>query len=382
MSVSAGGETTVTDHCLVDRLDRRTSFGNGSTLQQRVLVGVALVVLTGTIGAEAWIQLAGSIPFDEPRCSSTVQDPRRSGCIASLPIQDIAVMITATVGLSPNGGTLLLGGQLRSDKTRVVLAGLDVAEKRETWRAALDGFGPDVKVAVSAKGDKAAVWGGAAGIRVLALPGGAPVINVSTEALQVRPSFDVSFSEDGDAILTGDAPQRRSFRLAAAASEPVPLPAPEPADTCRPQGQVGQSNLGSVRSRDGKAVVLLPNVVAGAPVRIGQFAPSDDLSAAICGTNSVTALAAPAGWSDATALFASFSPKNDRLAVVYVARIPHDEWRTLIEIWDARDSMQRVAAFPIRGNVGYRIGWSHDAQRLAAIRSTSDGTDALIYAIP
>ena len=58
-------------------------------------------------------------------------------------------------------------------------------------------------------------------------------------------------------------------------------------------------------------------------------------------------------------------------------KIPH-EWRTLIEIWDTGGSMKRLAAFPIRGGVGYRIGWSQDAHRFAAIRST----DALIYAIP
>jgi hypothetical protein len=40
-------------------------------------------------------------------------------------------MITATVGLSPNGDTLLLGGPLRSDKTKVILAGFNVAERRE-----------------------------------------------------------------------------------------------------------------------------------------------------------------------------------------------------------------------------------------------------------
>jgi len=44
--------------------------------------------------------------------------------------------------------------------------------------------------------------------------------------------------------------------------------------------------------------------------------------------------------------------------------------------------MKRLAAFPIRGSVGYRIGWSQDAHRFAAIRSTGDGTGALIYAIP
>jgi hypothetical protein len=62
--------------------------------------------------------------------------------------------------------------------------------------------------------------------------------------------------------------------------------------------------------------------------------------------------------------------------------VPDGEWRTLIDVWDTGKSMERLASFPIRGRVGYRIGWSQDAHRLAAIRSTNDATDARIYAIP
>jgi hypothetical protein len=63
-----------------------------------------------------------------------------------VPIQDIAVAITATVGLAPDGATLLLGGPLRSEKTKVILAGFNVADGRETWRTPLDGFGPDALI--------------------------------------------------------------------------------------------------------------------------------------------------------------------------------------------------------------------------------------------
>jgi hypothetical protein len=346
MPVSADGETADTDGRSVDREGGRTGRGKSSTLRRRILVGVALVALIGGIGGAAWIQLARNIGFDEPSCSSAVHAPQRGGCIASVPIQDIAVMITATVGLSPNGDTLLLGGRPRSDTTKVILAGFNVAERRETWRTALDGIGPDVRVAVSANGNKAAVWGEASG------------------------------------ILAGTAAERRSFRLAEAASDPSPAPGFDLADTCRPRGQVGQSNVGSVRSRDGKAVVLLPTVLAGAPVRIGGSARSEELSGAICGTSSVSVLVGPTGWSDVSAVFASFSPRNDRLAVVYAGKVPDGEWRTLIDVWDTGKSMERLASFPIRGRVGYRIGWSQDAHRLAAIRSTNDATDARIYAIP
>jgi hypothetical protein len=380
MPVSAGGEAADTEGLSVDRKAAPTGCAT-STLRHRLLNGLALVVLIGGIGGAASIWLAPNLWFDEPSCSSEVRDPKRGGCIALLLIPDIAVTITATVRLSPDGHTLLLGGPLRNDQTKVVLAGFNVAERRETWRAPLDGFGPDIRVAVSATGDKAAAWG-AAGVRVLDLPSGTPIITLPAEVLGGHLVFDVAFSEDGDAILTGDASRRSSFRLAGAASEPGPAPGFDPADTCRPRGHVGQGNLGSLRSRGGKTVVLLPTVISGAPVQVDRSAPSNELSAAICGTNSVGVLVGPAGWEDVTALFASFSPKNDRLAVVYSGKMPNGEWRTLIDIWDARGPMQRLASFPIRGSVGYRIGWSHDARRLAAIRSTNDGINALIYEIP
>jgi hypothetical protein len=379
MPVSAGDETADTEGLPVDRHDARTGRG-ASTLRRRLLICLALVVLIGAIGGAAWLRFGPDLLFDEPSCSSSVRDPKRGGCIASLLIPDIAVTITATVRLSPNGQTLLLGGPLRDDQTKVILAGFNIAERREVWRTPLDAFGPDIRVAVSAKGDKAAAWG-AAGIRVLDLPSGTPVITVPAEVVGDHLLFDVAFSEDGDAILTGDASRRRSFRLAGAASEPSPAPGFDPVDTCRPQGHVGQGNLGSVRSRDGKTVVLLPTAMSGAPVQVGRSAPSNELSAAICGTSSVGVLVGPAGWEDVTALFGSFSPNNDRLAVVYAGKM-HGEWRTLLDIWDVSGSMERLASFPIRGSVGYRIGWSHDARRLAAIRSTNDGINALIYAIP
>jgi hypothetical protein len=383
MPVSAGGETADTG-----------GRGKSSTLRRRLLVGVAFVVLVGfalvlligSIGGATWPQLARYIGFDEPSCSSAGQDPHRVGCIASLPIQDIDVMTTGMVGLSPNGDTLLLGGPLRSDDAKVALAGFNVAERRETWRTALDGLVrgiPIINVAVSANGDKAAVWGVSSGVRVVDLPGGTPAIDVSREALQFPSVLDVSFSKDGDAILIGDAKQRRSFHLAKAALEPSPAPGFELADTCRPHGRVGQSDHASVRSRDGKVVVLLPTISSGTPVRFGQFARTEDLSEAICGTSVVTVLAAPAGWPDVSGLFASFSPKNDRLAVVYGERSPNGVERTLIEIWESGYAMKRLAAFSIRGKVGYRIGWSQDAHRFAAIRSVNySSADALIYAIP
>ncbi|KRR26073.1 hypothetical protein CQ14_26635 [Bradyrhizobium lablabi] len=381
MPVPADGETADAEGLSVDRRDARSSGDNTPALRRRLLICLAIVVLIGAIGGAILIQFAPDLLFDEPSCASPPGDPKRGGCIASLPIPDIVVTISATVHLSPDGDTLLLGGPLRNDTTKVVLAGFNIAERREAWRTALDDFGPDVRVTVSKTGDKAAAWG-AGGIRVLNLPSGSAVIAVPAEAIGTHLFFDVAFSEDGNDVLTGDASRRKSFRLAGAASEPGPDPGFDRIDTCRPLGHVGQSNLGTVRSRDGRMVVLLPTAMTAAPVQVGRSAPSRELSAAICGTSSVAVLVGPAGWEDVTALFASFSPNNDRLAIVYAGKTPRGQWRTLIDIWDAQGRMQRLASFPVRGNVGYRIGWSHDARRLAAVRSRNDATDALIYAIP
>ena len=381
MSVSAGRETADAEGLAVGRRDKRASRASASTLWRRLLICLAGVTLIGAIGGAACILFAPNLLFDEPSCSAPPHGPHPGGCIASLPIPDIAVTITATVRLSPNGDTLLLGGALRSDTTKVVVAAFNIAERRETWRTALDDFGPDVRITVSATGSNAVAWG-AAGIRVLDLQGGKPVMAVPADVLGSRLFFDVAFSEDGAEILTGDAARRRSFRIKGATSESTPAPGFDQAESCRASGLVGQGNGGSVRSRDGKSVVLLPTALSGAPVQLGRSARSSELAAAICGTKSVSVLVGPAGWEDVSALFASFSPRNDRLAIVYSGKTADGKWRTLIDIRDASGSMERLASFPISGNVGYRIGWSHDARHLAAIRSINGATDALIYAIP
>ena len=381
MPVSAGRETADAESLAILRQDAPAGRGSATTLRRRFLIGLAGATFIGAIGGAACVLFAPDLLFDEPSCSPSARGSDLGGCIASLPIPDIAVTITATVRLSSNGDTLLLGGPLRSDTTKVVLAAFNVAEQREMWRTALDDFGPDVRITVSAAGDKAAAWG-TGGIRVLDLPGGKPIMAVPADALGSRLVFDVAFSEDGSGILTGDAARRRSFRIKDAASESTPAPGFDQAEACRASGHVGQSNSGSVRSRDGKSVVLLPTALSGAPVQLSRSARSSELAAIICGTKSVSLLVGPPGWEDVTALFASFSPRNDRLAIVYAGKTSDGAWRTLIDIRDARASMERLASFPISGNVGYRIGWSQDARHLAAIRSINGDTDALIYAIP
>jgi hypothetical protein len=186
MAVSADGGTA----------DASGAGRASSMLRQPLLVGFTLVVLVGVIAGVTWIKLARGPRFDDSSCSSSVQDQRQGGCVASLPIQDIGVKTTATVGLSPKGDTLLLGGPLRGDNTKVVLAGFNVADRRETWRTPLDGIGHDVNLSVSADGGKAAVWGGPKHfVRIVNLPGGTHILDVpaTPDGLYVGPYFDVSF---------------------------------------------------------------------------------------------------------------------------------------------------------------------------------------------
>jgi hypothetical protein len=358
-----------------DRRTGRTEADTWSWWRWGPWLGLAFVALAGV--AVAWVSFGGDRGFAELPCRSTPSEPR-VGCIASMPVRDIAVRITNTVSLTPDGNMLLLGGEPRSSgtvarDTPAVLAALNIVEKREAWRVPLDEFASDIaNVAVAADGTKAAVWGSLISIR--AVPGGAKLADISIQTPYTEPHYDVAFSDDGATVTTGIAGQRRTYQVAVPAAEPAFAPATD--DKC--WGLVGQSNIGSVRSRDGRAVVLLLSNWGSAQLRVGEFSESKRLSEVVCGTSSVALLDSPEGWST---LFASFSPRNDRLAIVHGADLG-GKGRTLIEIWDSGQSLKRVAAFPIRGRVGYRIGWSHNARRFAAIRSVDDHDDAMIFALP
>jgi hypothetical protein len=193
----------------------------------------------------------------------------------------------------------------------------------------------------------------------------APLVDVP----RVEPYYisDVAFSADEAAIVTNG---RRTYRL----SEPATATR---LDESKCGGVVGQSNIGIVRSRDNRIVVLLLNNKE-APIRLGGNSVGH-LSQAICGAEWVVVLGTPANWPHAEAAFVSFSPNDDRLAVIHVDEGGGRWPLTLIEIWDT-GRFSRLAAFPIRGLVGYRIGWSPDRHRLAVVRSGSDGTR--IYEIP
>jgi len=368
---------------------------NGWLLAAGIWSGLAGVVLIGAVGIAAWAGLFRGDPFREPACLASNRMAPASGCVAMLPITDIAVGFQAQVGLSPNGGLLVLGGEPRNDKTRTVMAGFTVADGREAWRVPLDGCGgPHVHVSLDSAGDKAAIWGCRAeyAVRVLAVPGGASIANIPLELSTglITPYYDVAFADGDSAIVTGLSGNRRILPLANPASEPAMPPGFAPNAACPGVNFVGQSNTGYVQSRDGRAVIFLRAASTPPPIRTGAFTLSRDLMHMICGAHSVAMLSPPEDWPDTEALFASFSPTDDRLAVVYDKLVSKGEFRTLIEIWDTSkrgtefsDPLERLAAFPMRGVVGYRIGWSPDGRLLAAVRATTrKDMDARIYAVP
>jgi WD40 repeat protein len=339
--------------------------------------------LIGIAGIAIWI----GWPRDdvlEDLCSPPVSNVQQIGCVATVPIKDVDVRVSSTIGLSRDGTKLLVGGPLPHDKTKQVLQAVDVAERRVVWRVPFNGLGFYPQLAVSGDDSKIAAWASEPRIRIVDMQNGKTIIELPNENPHTDPVFDASFSEDGKTIVTGSAYERRVLSLSDPTAKPTIAPGFGSAEGgCRAGGMVGQSNLGSVRSRDGSTAVLSPADTAS-PVRTGKLGLSRKLAEAICGTQSVLILDAPADWRYAEAMFLSFSPDNGRLAVVYADMQLGRETRTLIEVWDMSKEMypDRLAAFSVSGDVGYRIAWSVDGRRLAAIRSDRQNkTEARIYLI-
>lgn len=347
--------------------------------------------LWGSLVATSLIGLAGIAvwagrPRDdllEPVCSPPVADAQQTGCVAALPIKDIDIDISSTIGLSRDGTKLLLAGALAHDKTKFVLQALDVAERREVWRVPVEGLGFYHKLAVSGKDDRVAVWGSEPTIRIVDMQNGKPIVDLSTRSPYVPLYHDVFFSKDDAAIVVGFPSRRRLLSLSDPTAEPAMLPEFGKAESCQGLGFVGQSNAGYLRSRDGSVAVLF-SATRSTPLRAGEHLSTYQLSLYTCGTNSVVLLDAPTGWGSRAMLFSSFSQDNSKLAIVYADWELGRETRSLIEVWDmsGRD-LDRLAAFPVHGDVGTRIAWSADGRKLAAIRSDrANKTEARIYLIP
>lgn len=340
---------------------------------------VAAAGLIGIAGVAVWAGWSRD-DFLEPACAPPAS---KTGCVATAPIKDVNVGIDSTIGLSRDGTRLLLAGALPHDKTKHILQALDVAERREVWRVPVEGLGFYLKLAVSGKDDRVALWGSEPPIRIVDMQSGKTIVELPNEKPYTDPFFDASFSEDGAAIVTGDAYQRRILTLSDPTSEAAMAPGFGGAGGCQAVGFVGQSNSGYNRSRDGSTAVL-SSIALASPIRAGKLNRSERLARSICGTRHVVLLDAPAGWSNAEEIFTSFSPDNSNLAVIYADRALGRQTRTLIEVWRISVDMYptRLAAFPMHGDVGYRIAWPADGRQLAAIRSNTDGVDARIYVIP
>jgi hypothetical protein len=361
--------------------DRNPSMSSAPWLWWKSLAGLAVAVVIGAGATAAWFVGFGD-RLEEPRCQPAAQDAQAGSCIASVRIRDIDISQRSNVSLTPDGGRPLVTGM--AERKTLVLASLRVADGREEWRTSLGDLLGEARISVSPSGSKAAVWGADAAtpVYILHVPGGAPLVDLPT-GQPFSKYFDVAFSADEAAVVTGSSSERRVISLADPTAEPAIVPGFDRSDCT---GPVGQSNIGSVRSRDNSMAALLLASYSP-PIQIGHAGSSMGLQQDVCGAQWVAVLDAPADWRG-KAIFASFSPRNNRLAVVYhegrgFERPSPPEWRTLIEIWDTdAASFKRLAAFPIPGSVGYRIGWSQDGHRLAAVRSEDAGADALIYAVP
>ena len=353
----------------------RASVGKGAW-SWRGLARLAIAVVIGAAAASPWLDVYID-RLNEPRCQPAGQDAPAAGCIARMRIGGIDIDKLATVGLTPDGGTLVVAGVTDTVTKTQVLAGLAVADGKEEWRAPLEH--PDVPmISVSPGGTKAAVWDvtGGSPVYVVGVPGGA----LLGEVVVPDRFDDVVFSEDETSIVVGAASNRRVISLSDPAAEPATAPGFD-RPGCGGGGLVGQSTgsdvppIMSLRSRDNGMALFLRQRDGDIPLRSVRTSSADWLVASMCGTKAVAVLPV-----DADHWFASFSPRNKRLAIVY-SKGPS---QTVIEVWEAGYDryLQRLAAFPIRGGVGARIGWSQDEHHLAAIRTNQAGTDAFIYWIP
>lgn len=319
--------------------------------------------------------------FVEPACTPPAPNAEQVGCVATVPIKDVNIGITSNIGLSRDGTRLLLAGAPPHDETKVVLQAFEIAERREVWRVPVEGLGFYHQLAVSGKDDKVAVWGSEPRVRIVDMQSGKTTAELASEVAYVRHYIEVSFSDDNVGIVTGFAGGRRILTLSDPTSEPAIAPGFENMEG-RCSGPVGQSNSGHIRSRDGKLTVILLKRL-GSPIWIDRYSPSSVLADAVCGAKYVLVLDHPRDLRGATADFMSFSPDGRKLAIVYIDQAVGRPTRTFIAVWDMATMYPRhLLTFPMDGIVGYRIAWSADGRRLAAVRSNAEGADARIYAIP
>jgi hypothetical protein len=361
----------------------------------RLLGAVAIAILVvGAAGALVWQRWGDSgTRLGEPSCGP-LSTSATAGCVATFPIHGIDVWPSTTIALSPQTGTLLVTGTIGTNETQQALVGLAIADGHEIWRLPITGAKPSV--AVSAAGDKVALWSKAANspVRILGVPDGHPIAEIAGEGLNA----DAAFVADGTAIVLGARNTRRIQRFSGGSviSEPAPGFIP---GGCG--GAVGQGSSDRVVSRDNTVLVQVNTTGDSLSFRAGRIESAEGLKhTVLCDTPGFTILPAPAGWPGAAASFLSFSPDDDRLAIVYaVPPLQDRDGGTIVEIrdmsgrhqiGDADTSAQPaeiLASFVIDGTVHARLGWSPDGHRLAVLEDPTPGQDrqeqqARIYAVP
>lgn len=364
-----------------DIRNRWFGFGRDVTILLAAMVAVAAGIV--------WWRWATPIPV----CPGS-SDASAQGCVAGFTIQGLGVEDTGTIALSQDASQILLvaSSGTGTDAPRV-LAALRTRDGGEDWR--LPAAGLEDSVALSPGGDRVVVWHKESRPRVLAVPDGTVVAEVSPPGPTIwdRPGFDVTFSADGHAVLFGGDIPHRLYPFSGEA--PRPDPAASAAQIAECPSPIGQSAFGGrVISRDFRLAVFYRSWDEE-DFGPGQVTDNQFLQPHLCGLRFFLVAPPPPGWSEVPAAFASFAPANDRLAIVYSDRDrPGDQ--TLIEIRDtsaqAEDmpyshgrTMTVVARFPLRGLVGQgrRIGWSPDGRRLAVISQSENGAaEARIFAIP
>lgn len=314
-----------------------------------------LVVLAGTAAWYGWRSL-GAVA--ELPCPTQPADRGIANCLTAVTVPGANLTVTTTIGLSADGTVAYF--QTGPDRAGPVsLVGVSTREGREIWRHPLPVQAQPRGIVFAPSGGQVAVWGGGRNVRVMSVPDGKVVSDITTAALL---DFDVSFSPEGDAIVA----HHQRYKLGDTAEAPMPEPGFRADGRCNTV--VGQSNIGRVLSRDRGLVVKMTTP--------GRYARETDF----CAAKTILPLDGP------ESAFLSFAPGDRHVAATYnIAGRSRSDWRTLVEIYDTGDrssSATRVSRIVLDGDVGYRIGWSPDGRRLAVLKVKDSVATAQVYAVP
>lgn len=362
-----------------------------------ILVGLCVLAV---VGGYAWSRLheRGSLITD-PACGKA--NEAKGGCIISFPVHAVPA-VHSEITLSPSGDTLYaLDGKAHDHDSAAgsQLVAWKTSDGAELWRRAIDGYVQSLAIAPA--GDKLVAWSmdATATIRLLSLPDGKLLGQTPPISFNIG---DVAFNDAGSEIsFTPSTDGKMTARLqdGQLMVSPVPL-----SPTGCYGNVVGFGYLGEVTSRDGKvSVISVPNYSVSKFhfVWTNTSVSTKSLLDAICKAPFVAFVSPPPEWPDIAEMYATFSPDNKRLAIVYsLADTEKGYGGLVIEIRDLShladkgraSSVPLIASFPIEGSYP-DLGWSQDGHRLAVIYETTasrrarGGRDledgqARIYSIP